>query len=130
MNPQTSYLAHYGIKGMKWGIRRYQNKDGSLKPAGRKRYSSDYESTRSLRKKSYKELSNEELRSLNKRLNLESEYRRLNPKGIDKGQQVARQLLAVAGTAGSLYALSKSPIVKSGKNWLNVYKTRNRRLPG
>lgn len=34
-------LYHHGTKGMKWGIRRYQNKDGSLTPAGRKRYSSE-----------------------------------------------------------------------------------------
>lgn len=33
-------LQHHGVKGMKWGRRRYQNKDGSLTPAGEKRYNS------------------------------------------------------------------------------------------
>lgn len=32
-------ICHYGIKGQKWGERHYQNKDGSLTPAGRQRYS-------------------------------------------------------------------------------------------
>lgn len=45
--PNNDYLAylrdsnelyHYGIKGQKWGIRRYQNEDGSLTPEGQKRY--------------------------------------------------------------------------------------------
>ena len=34
-------LYHHGIKGMKWGVRRYRNTDGSLTPEGRKRYRSD-----------------------------------------------------------------------------------------
>ena len=34
-------LIHSGIKGMRWGVRRYQNKDGSLTPAGKKRYDRD-----------------------------------------------------------------------------------------
>ena len=34
-------LAHHGIKGMKWGVRRFQNADGSLTPAGKKRYGSE-----------------------------------------------------------------------------------------
>lgn len=36
-------LYHWGTKGMKWGIRRYQNKDGSLTPAGKKRYAAENE---------------------------------------------------------------------------------------
>ena len=34
----TTYLSHHGIKGMKWGIRRYRNSDGTLTDAGKKRY--------------------------------------------------------------------------------------------
>ena len=33
-----SDLRHHGIKGQKWGVRRFQNKDGSLTPNGKKRY--------------------------------------------------------------------------------------------
>lgn len=36
---RTDTLAHYGIKGQKWGIRRYQNENGTLTDAGKKRYS-------------------------------------------------------------------------------------------
>lgn len=31
-------IVHHGIKGMRWGVRRYQNKDGTLTPEGRQRY--------------------------------------------------------------------------------------------
>lgn len=35
---KEDYLAHWGIRGMKWGVRRFQNRDGSLTPSGKKRY--------------------------------------------------------------------------------------------
>ena len=48
-------LTHWGIKGMRWGVRRYQNDDGSLTAAGKKRYASEAqylkEKERSLKKR-------------------------------------------------------------------------------
>lgn len=38
MGTYNDELCHYGILGMKWGVRRYQNKDGTLTKAGKKRY--------------------------------------------------------------------------------------------
>ena len=43
---KTNELYHHGIKGQKWGIRRYQNPDGTLTEAGRKRYGSSVEKVR------------------------------------------------------------------------------------
>lgn len=43
------YLAHHGILGQKWGVRRYQNRDGSYTEEGRKRYSAVYSERQSKR---------------------------------------------------------------------------------
>lgn len=43
-NDGNDYLVHHGILGMKWGVRRYQNKDGTLTSSGQKRYS-DFRAT-------------------------------------------------------------------------------------
>lgn len=42
------YLAHHGIKGQKWGVRRFQNPDGTLTEEGRRRYGKSVERGRNL----------------------------------------------------------------------------------
>ena len=39
INYEEEYLAHHGTKGQRWGVRRFQNSDGSLTAAGKMRYS-------------------------------------------------------------------------------------------
>ena len=65
-------LKHYGILGMKWGVRRYQNADGTLTEAGKKRQAKKdtkwaYKNEEKLRSKAYKS-SKKELKSYQKEL--------------------------------------------------------------
>jgi len=46
----SEILAHHGILGMKWGVRRYQNKDGTLTNAGKRRYERDIRENASRKK--------------------------------------------------------------------------------
>lgn len=104
-------LQHAGIKGMKWGVRRYQNKDGTLTPAGRKRYGDnwheDYKKAHSKRKIS--EMSDTELRSRNNRLQMEKQYRDLTKK-TSIGKKAVHTFINTAGTitaVASAYAVYK-----------------------
>lgn len=66
MNDYKDYLAHHGILGMKWGVRRFRSKDGSLTGAGRRRYRSvddlKYEKTKAQQKSRSKNRNNGEVR--------------------------------------------------------------------
>ena len=91
-------LYHFGIKGMRWGVRRYQNPDGSLTNAGKKRLSkrhtsneendsSNKSSTKSSSTKTVKEMSDDELRQAITRIQLEQQYKSLSPKNVSKGKK-------------------------------------------
>ena len=57
------FIAHHGTKGQRWGIRRYQNADGSLTPAGRKRYMKSYRFRQKYLREQAKRLEEERRRS-------------------------------------------------------------------
>jgi hypothetical protein len=110
-------LAHYGVRGMKWGVRR----SAAERRASRgDRKSEDYKETVSLRGKRSSELSNNQLKKVNERLNLEQNYHRLNPSTMKRGHDAVKGVLAVAATATAAYTFVTSPLgqkmVEAGRN--------------
>ena len=97
------YIYHHGIKGQKWGIRRFQNKDGSLTPAGRKRQKhnddgpihEDY--SKSHNTKSVKSMSDKELRDRINRLNMERQYAQLTATEKSMGRKIVSEVLLNVG---------------------------------
>lgn len=88
MRVYSDELYHWGIKGMKWGVRRYQNKDGTLTAAGKKHYTGDgnagsngeepkVEYAPKRTGKNAEDYSDEELRARINRLQMEKQYRDL-----------------------------------------------------
>lgn len=114
-------LYHHGIPGQKWGIRRYQNEDGTRTRLGKKRERQidpkDENVTKSQGSKKSKktsDLSNEELKALNERLQLESNYKRLTSEGVKTGESWVKKSLADA-RGQALTEFSKAVMLGSAK---------------
>lgn len=90
-------LAHYGVKGMHWGIRRYQNADGSLTSAGKKRYGSGDGGEKATTKKKRNQMSDEELAKRIQRLERETKLKDLEKKNADDGKAYAKEILKDIG---------------------------------
>lgn len=100
-NVEENFLRHYGIPGMKWGVRRYQNKDGTLTPAGKKRRadsrSEDRKEYDRLRSKRVKELSNKEIQTILTRADLEKRLSNIDKSVVDVGREIAGQVFREVG---------------------------------
>ena len=140
-------LMHYGILGMKWGVRRYQNPDGTLTAEGKKHYAKvdtafkagkegkaskaekvakssqdivkdtgkitkEIESIkRSKNKEAYEALStmsDDELRQIINRMELENRYSNLQTSKIDEGKIYASDILDIAGDVAAVAASAVS----------------------
>jgi hypothetical protein len=112
-------LYHYGILGQKWGVRRFQNKDGTRTPAGKRRdeiseKSEDHVKSRDSKSKAPSGLSNEELKKLNERLQLEETYKKLTTEKIERGESFVKKAI-VKGAGEALSEFSKGVFLGSAK---------------
>ena len=88
-------LVHYGIKGQKWGRRQYQNKDGSLTPAGKERYGSkenfetQYPAEQKAAMNAVKKASDEGVKTARAARELEAERTRKKQRKVDKALEEA-----------------------------------------
>lgn len=120
----NNYLQHHGILGMKWGVRRYQNKDGSLTAAGRKRVAKLDAERETLtgkkssggdsapKKRTLRDVPDDELKKMVERRRMENDYlslskhiSELTPKRVSNGKKfvdyVANKVLIPAATDAS-----------------------------
>ena len=111
-------FAHYGVLGMKWGVRRYQNKDGSLTSAGKK-------STKKQRSK----MTDAEISARIRRLEKETKLKDLEKKNQDDGKAYANEILKDIGkrviTTAATGAILYGGKVLIDKNSFNIHDLGN-----
>lgn len=121
-------LMHYGVPGMRWGVRRAQRREARIERKGaRKGWSTDAIDVSKIRAKKVKQMSNAELKKLNERNQLEVTNRDLKRKqnrgqrAVDNFVKTAGTVAAVAGAAAVYRKYGTAILDKIGSlNYLNL----------
>lgn len=144
-------LYHHGIKGMRWGIRRFQKKGGGLTPAGKKRYSgkdddsdtksetkSEPESNEARRARALKStnaseiyknrdvLTTAEIRERMDRINVETQLHAMSEKSKKTGMDYVNKALQVGRKMNEVYEFTNTPMMKAVKKELFGEKAEKR----
>ena len=111
-------LYHYGVPGMKWGVRKSQNKlDRIDKRSKKNNWSEDATTAAKIKTKKVSQMTNDELRRLNNRRNLEQENAKL-VRNSSRGRSAVKAFIATAGTLTAVSA-AVAAYAKYGKK---IYK--------
>jgi ribosomal protein L29 len=98
-------LKHYGILGMRWGVRKGRgsarakksggtsDETGVFKKVKKETASADYIRTQKIKRKKLKDMSDQELKTFNQRMELEKKYSQLTAKKVGKGKQIFKEAL-------------------------------------
>ncbi len=136
-NAAEDYLMHYGIKGQQWGIRRFQNEDGTLTEEGKQRYNDSSPESKKWDKRETAYLTDEELNRRNLRLQREQQYRNLTTSDKERSREQLKNdfkkklltaalvtpIVALVGVAAKKYAgQAVSVISHFAKKKLAPYK--------
>lgn len=127
----NDYLKHYGIKGQTWGVRRFQNEDGTLTEEGKARY---YDSLTDKQKKVYDRMSPKFRKRMDKKLSEGKSWNKAVQEMNGEARKRTSQMIGLGLATAALYA---SPVtrpmmkvagrftVKAGKSLFRVIKNSN-----